>query len=112
MCLVSSVMCHVSPVTCLAVGVQCVTEEAGPGALLLPQGRGQEGGKFVPLYSKEGMEVDVVRVAGRRKCECQAVKHGLVSNCLGSGRIVCSQEGSGPCLFCGTLDANCKTGDR
>ena len=49
------------------------------------------------------MEVDVVRVAGRRKCECQAVKHGLVSNCLGCGRIVCSQEGSGPCLFCGAL---------
>jgi hypothetical protein len=45
----------------------------------------------------------VVRLAGRHECECQAVKHGLVSNCLGCGRIVCSQEGSGPCLFCGSL---------
>ena len=26
-----------------------------------------------------------------------------MSNCLGCGRIVCSQEGSGPCLFCGML---------
>ena len=68
-----------------------------------PQGRGQEGGKFVPLYSNEGKKADVVRLAGRHECECQAVKHGLVSNCLGCGRIVCSQEGSGSCLFCGSL---------
>ena len=45
----------------------------------------------------------VVKLAGRHPCECQAVKHSLVSNCLGCGRVVCSQEGSGPCLFCGTL---------
>ena len=68
-----------------------------------PKDEAKKGGKFVPLYSKEGNEADVVRLAGRHECECQAVKHGLVSNCLGCGRIVCSQEGSGPCLFCGTL---------
>ena len=45
----------------------------------------------------------VVRLAGRHPCECQAVKHALVSNCLGCGRVVCTQEGSGPCLFCATL---------
>ena len=45
----------------------------------------------------------VVKLAGRHPCECQAVKHSLVSNCLGCGRVVCSQEGSGPCLFCATL---------
>ena len=68
-----------------------------------PKDEAKKGGKFVPLYSKEGNEADVVRLAGRHECECQAVKHGLVSNCLGCGRIVCSQEGSGPCLFCGML---------
>jgi len=63
--------------------------------------KGQD--KFVPLFSKEGREAEVVRLAGRHPCECQAVKHALVSNCLGCGRVVCTQEGSGPCLFCATL---------
>ena len=50
-----------------------------------PKDKAKKGGKFVPLYSKEGNEADVVRLAGRHKCECEAVKHGLVSNCLGCG---------------------------
>lgn len=36
-------------------------------------------------------------------CECQASRHKLVGNCLNCGRIVCEQEGSGPCYFCGSL---------
>ena len=43
------------------------------------------------------------QVPGRHACECQARKHDLVSNCVSCGRIVCAQEGSGPCLFCGSL---------
>ena len=39
----------------------------------------------------------------RLKCECQATRHALVANCLACGRIVCQQEGPGPCLFCGVL---------
>lgn len=39
----------------------------------------------------------------RRVCNCQASKHGLIANCLKCGRIVCEQEGSGPCYFCGNL---------
>jgi len=27
--------------------------------------------------------------------------HGLINNCLGCGRVVCEQEGEGPCCFCG-----------
>lgn len=34
------------------------------------------------------------------RCECQASKHALVRNCLECGRIICAQEGPGPCLFC------------
>jgi hypothetical protein len=30
-----------------------------------------------------------------------AAKHALVNNCLQCGRIVCQQEGMGPCAFCG-----------
>ena len=40
---------------------------------------------------------------GRQKCDCQAQKHDLVNNCLACGRIVCEQEGEGPCLFCGEM---------
>ena len=40
---------------------------------------------------------------GRNPCQCQAQKHDLVNNCTKCGRIVCKQEGSGPCLFCSQL---------
>uniref|UniRef100_A0A1I7XTX6 Zf-C2HC5 domain-containing protein n=1 Tax=Heterorhabditis bacteriophora TaxID=37862 RepID=A0A1I7XTX6_HETBA len=40
---------------------------------------------------------------GRHVCRCQARIHSLVRNCMGCGKIVCMQEGSGPCFFCGTL---------
>lgn len=36
-------------------------------------------------------------------CSCQARRHKLVSNCLSCGKIVCEQEGEGPCSFCGAL---------
>jgi hypothetical protein len=34
------------------------------------------------------------------RCECQASKHSLVRNCLECGRVICAQEGPGPCVFC------------
>ncbi|KAJ3019123.1 hypothetical protein HKX48_002367 [Thoreauomyces humboldtii] len=39
---------------------------------------------------------------GRVACECLAAVHGLVTNCLHCGRIVCRLEGEGPCATCGT----------
>ncbi|VDN06673.1 unnamed protein product [Thelazia callipaeda] len=42
-------------------------------------------------------------ISGRRRCQCQAQVHKLIRNCMGCGRIVCAQEGSGPCMFCKTL---------
>lgn len=59
--------------------------------------------KFVPLFSQEGQEKTVIKLQGRHACECQAAKHKLVNNCTRCGRVVCEQEGSGPCLFCGHL---------
>ena len=41
--------------------------------------------------------------SGRTQCECQALKHKLINNCTNCGRVVCEQEGAGPCLFCGKL---------
>lgn len=57
---------------------------------------GKKKTKFINLYSTD----DVVLLKGRHLCNCQASKHGLINNCLKCGRIVCEQEGSGPCLFC------------
>ena len=38
-----------------------------------------------------------------KPCPCQARQHRLMSNCLSCGKIVCEQEGEGPCSFCGAL---------
>lgn len=46
---------------------------------------------------------DVIMLKGRHLCNCEASKHKLINNCIQCGRIVCEQEGSGPCLFCGNL---------
>lgn len=40
-------------------------------------------------------------VPGRQACYCQCTRHGLVNNCVACGKVVCEQEGEGPCLFCG-----------
>ncbi|XP_022911827.2 activating signal cointegrator 1 [Onthophagus taurus] len=40
---------------------------------------------------------------GRHPCDCQATKHDLINNCTKCGRIVCAQEGSGPCFFCDNM---------
>ncbi|KER29840.1 hypothetical protein T265_03633 [Opisthorchis viverrini] len=60
--------------------------------------------KFYPLFT-EGARGDhlVSLLPGRHPCQCLATKHQLVSNCTSCGRIVCAQEGSGPCFFCGKL---------
>lgn len=59
--------------------------------------------KFVDLYAKEGQDRLTVLLPGRSACDCLAQKHKLINNCITCGRIVCEQEGSGPCFFCGSL---------
>ncbi|ORY45225.1 zf-C2HC5-domain-containing protein [Rhizoclosmatium globosum] len=39
----------------------------------------------------------------RPLCECLAAKHGLLTNCLTCGKIVCNLEGPGPCPSCGSI---------
>ncbi|XP_055693250.1 activating signal cointegrator 1 [Lutzomyia longipalpis] len=56
--------------------------------------------KFTNLYNKQGNVAEIM-LRGRHLCNCQASKHKLINNCLSCGRIVCEQEGPGPCLFCG-----------
>ena len=38
---------------------------------------------------------------GRHPCDCNARRHELLCNCLSCGKVICAQEGEGPCLFCG-----------
>jgi len=66
-----------------------------------PQSAEKKKTKYVNLYANE--EQDVVMLSGRHRCDCQASKHKLINNCLKCGRIICEQEGSGPCPFCGNL---------
>lgn len=41
---------------------------------------------------------------GRKFCDCLGQKNcSIINNCTSCGNIVCSQQGSGPCLFCGEL---------
>ncbi|KAH8291630.1 hypothetical protein KR018_007852 [Drosophila ironensis] len=66
-------------------------------------GKGKAG-KYVNLYASDGrLAGDTILLKGRRRCDCQASQHKLINNCLGCGRIVCEQEGPGPCLCCGDI---------
>ncbi|KAI8926774.1 hypothetical protein BC831DRAFT_549589 [Entophlyctis helioformis] len=40
---------------------------------------------------------------GRPVCECMAEVHGLLTNCLKCGKIICEFEAEGPCSCCGNL---------
>lgn len=60
----------------------------------------KKGGKVISLA--EAAKGSVVFQKGK-PCSCQARRHKLVSNCLSCGKIVCEQEGEGPCSFCGAL---------
>ncbi|XP_017012842.2 activating signal cointegrator 1 [Drosophila takahashii] len=77
---------------------------AATGQIHQNPGQGAKGkaGKYVNLYASDGrVQGDTILLKGRRHCDCQAAQHKLINNCLGCGRIVCEQEGSGPCLCCG-----------
>merc|ERR1712000_665220 len=41
----------------------------------------------------------------RKLCDCQALVHPLVNNCLQCGKIICAREGEGPCMFCGAAES-------
>ncbi|EGD72426.1 zinc finger domain-containing protein [Salpingoeca rosetta] len=59
--------------------------------------------KYVDFMDKSGKSAVSDLVPGRQPCECLATTHALINNCLQCGRIVCEQEGMGPCMTCGAL---------
>ncbi|VDK80030.1 unnamed protein product [Onchocerca ochengi] len=56
----------------------------------------------IPVTLKNNNPADRLR-PGRHRCDCQARMHKLIRNCISCGRVVCEQEGSGPCMFCNEL---------
>lgn len=62
--------------------------------------RKKKSGKVITLA--EAAKGSIVFQKGK-PCSCQARRHRLISNCLSCGKIVCEQEGEGPCNFCGVL---------
>ncbi|PIN25796.1 Activating signal cointegrator 1 [Handroanthus impetiginosus] len=79
------------------------SETAGPqNTHTVNQGtsRKKKSGKVISLA--EAAKGSIVFQKGK-PCSCQARRHRLVSNCLSCGKIVCEQEGEGPCNFCGAL---------
>lgn len=61
-----------------------------------------QGGIQKHIKKVQNRDLTKVKPAEKRIiCYCQATKHGLVNNCINCGKIVCEQEGEGPCLFCG-----------
>lgn len=64
------------------------------------KGAKKKGGKVISLA--EAAKGSIVFKQGK-PCSCQARQHNLISNCLSCGKIVCEQEGEGPCSFCGAL---------
>lgn len=75
-----------------------------------PQAVGKAPGGGNPRRKKAGKVVSLAEASKGaivfkqgEPCSCQARRHGLVGNCLACGKIVCEQEGEGPCSFCGAL---------
>ncbi|KFK34065.1 hypothetical protein AALP_AA5G097500 [Arabis alpina] len=86
------------------VGTSSNQHPAGTGKVTAPANqvnpKKKKGGKVISLA--EAAKGSIVFQQGK-PCACQARRHKLVSNCLSCGKIVCEQEGEGPCSFCGAL---------
>ncbi|EDQ91729.1 uncharacterized protein MONBRDRAFT_35853 [Monosiga brevicollis MX1] len=78
------------------------TKDANPGAgAKTNAGVRRPRPKFVSFMNRDGDSLVNDLLPGRRFCECLASRHQLINNCLRCGRIVCEQEGIGPCMHCG-----------
>lgn len=104
----AAVFCFTTGACCHPLQQQDSPQEEHPSAeppsnIAMTQQAARRKQRFVNLYSQEGRAKDVILLPGRHPCECQASRHALVNNCLRCGRIVCRQEGSGPCFTCDSL---------
>jgi len=63
---------------------------------------GQRAGKLRDQGPRFDLRGDPMR-EGRHACSCMATVHALINNCTTCGKVICEQEGEGPCLFCSSL---------
>ncbi|KAL8261348.1 hypothetical protein R6Q59_025397 [Mikania micrantha] len=84
-------------------------EKNAPNQIILPQNQ-PSGSQSKSKKKKSGKVVSLADASNGsiifhkgKPCSCEARRHRLVSNCLSCGKIVCEQEGEGPCSFCGAL---------
>eukprot|EP00056_Hartaetosiga_gracilis_P005208 m.82447 g.82447 ORF g.82447 m.82447 type:complete len:573 (-) comp12086_c0_seq1:43-1761(-) len=59
--------------------------------------------QYISFLDRDGNVASSDLIPGRHWCECVGGVHELVNNCLQCGRVVCEQEGMGPCMVCGAL---------
>eukprot|EP01118_Nematostelium_gracile_P015838 TRINITY_DN6420_c0_g1_i3.p1 TRINITY_DN6420_c0_g1~~TRINITY_DN6420_c0_g1_i3.p1 ORF type:complete len:666 (+),score=175.69 TRINITY_DN6420_c0_g1_i3:386-2383(+) len=55
--------------------------------------------KVAKMKSKGKSEASPIPMG--KPCDCMATEHSLIGNCLNCGKIICQQEGRGPCTYCG-----------
>jgi hypothetical protein len=77
-----------------------------PSAMVLPDGAPLPAPKskrrFVNLLALGDSGITDL-LPGRHRCDCLATRHALINNCTSCGRVVCVQEGAGPCMFCDSV---------
>ncbi|XP_055331472.1 activating signal cointegrator 1-like isoform X1 [Paramacrobiotus metropolitanus] len=70
---------------------------------VVEQAKGKQKKKeFINMLQVHEGSLEII-LPGRHPCQCLCTKHDLINNCLSCGRIVCVQEGSGPCFTCGQI---------
>ena len=87
-------------------GNDAAAMQASLGTINRPVKKSKPKKKHSSIEKSEKLTLDELNsrpVAGRKLCNCQAQTHKLIGNCISCGRVVCEQEGKGPCLFCGAL---------
>ncbi|KAI3807450.1 hypothetical protein L1987_23378 [Smallanthus sonchifolius] len=84
-------------------------EKNAPNQIIQPENQ-QTGSQNKSKKKKSGKVISLAEASKGsiifqkgKPCSCEARRHRLVSNCLSCGKIVCEQEGEGPCSFCGAL---------
>eukprot|EP01001_Neometanema_parovale_P010447 NODE_667_length_2204_cov_91.204229_g637_i0.p1 GENE.NODE_667_length_2204_cov_91.204229_g637_i0~~NODE_667_length_2204_cov_91.204229_g637_i0.p1 ORF type:complete len:625 (+),score=154.81 NODE_667_length_2204_cov_91.204229_g637_i0:178-2052(+) len=86
-----------SPSPTLSFGSSGTTATATSGS-----SKGQKYKKHIKVGGITDVQnMEDVLIPVEKDCDCEARRHKLIQNCLNCGKIICEQEGRGPCMFCG-----------
>jgi len=65
--------------------------------------RAKKGQKQSSASTTGAMKPQPVTARNISACNCEGTVHPLFNNCTACGRIICAQDGPGPCAFCGSI---------